>query len=187
MELDLLTKLRALPEKIKILKLEGQARQALEMEQSRLGRIEKGKQLLAQRYYKGALQHLTRLSQDYPQDHEIQSEIGNMLFDINHVESTTFLEKAVALNPTDHVSLARIGLTLRKTKKFDQAEQAYLSALEASPDNVQYLFNLARVYIESGQWVKAQGTLTRLLEVDPDSIPAQKAMEYASKHCRDML
>lgn len=187
MEKDLLFKLRALPEKIRALKLQGVAREAKEREQVRLDRIEKGRQLLQQRYYDGALKHFKRLSEDYPQDYEVQSLIGNLLFEINHVECTTFLEKAVCLEPTDHKSLARIGTALRKTRKFDQSEQAYMAALKISENNVNYLFNLARVYIDSTQWQKAQATLRQLLAIDPDLEPAKKALEFASKNCRDML
>jgi len=80
-----------------------------------------------------------------------------------------------------------MGVAFRKIKKFDQAEAAYLAALEIDKDNINYLFNLSRVYIDSGNWLKAQGTLRRVLEIDPSLEPARKGLEFASRHCREMM
>lgn len=162
-----------------------QRREALA--QARTDRLEKGRQLLQQKYFDGALQHFTRMCDDYPGDAELFARIGKMLFDINHIECITFLEKAVQADPSDHKSLALTGVAFRKIKKFEQAERAYLAALEASPDNVNYLFNLSRVYIDAANWTKAQQTLRRVLELDPGLEPAQKGLEFATRHCRDCL
>ena len=186
-ELELLARLRALPDEIQTLRKQRVEQKAEARSQSRLDRLEKGKQLLQQKYFDGAIQHFKRLCDDFPGDNPLFAEIGKLLFDINHIESITFLEMAVAIDPADHKSYAMMGVAFRKIKKFEQAEQAYRSALVAAPENVNYLFNLSRVYIDSGNWSKAQETLHRVLEIEPDLEPAQKGLEFATRHCRDLL
>jgi len=181
----MLAKLRDLPELLRVREQADAVRMGQAKHQARADRLEKGRQLLAQRYFDGALQHFKRLAEDYPDDAALMAEIGKILFDINHIECITFFEKAVALAPQDHKSLSQMGVALRKIKKFEQAEQAYLTALSLEKDNVSYLFNLSRVYIDSGNWQKAQETLRRVLAIDPDLEPAQKGLEFATRHCRD--
>lgn len=186
-ETELLTKLRALPPLLEAVRQERESKMAGEREQSRLDRLEKGKQLITQRYFDGALQHFRRLSDDFPQDAALHAQIGKILFDINHVECITFLEKAAALDPADHKSLAMMGVALRKTKKFDQAERAYIAALDIDKDNINYLFNLSRVYIDSTNWAKAQEVLGKVLALDPSLEPAKKGLEFCTRHCRDSM
>lgn len=185
-EAELLAILRTLPELLgKHQAQMNQERQA-SLAQAREERLEKGRQLLQQKYFDGAVQHFKRMCDDYANDPELYAEIGKTLFDINHIECLTFLEKAVAANPEDHKSLAMLGVALRKTRKFDQAEQAYLQALKADNDNVGYLFNLSRVYIDAGNWQKAQETLRKVLTIDPSMEPARKGLEFATRNLRDL-
>nr|WP_272881469.1 tetratricopeptide repeat protein [Fundidesulfovibrio soli] len=80
-----------------------------------------------------------------------------------------------------------MGVAFRKIRQFDNAERAYLAALERDQDNVNYLFNLSRVYIDAGKWTNAQETLRRVLDIDPTLGPARKALEFATRHCRDLM
>ena len=186
-EKEALLKLRELPELLQARELQKGEKQEEARVQARTDRLEKGKQLLQQKYFDGAIQHFKRLCDDFPDDPVLYAEIGKILFDINHIECLTFFEKAVALVPKDHRSLAMMGVAFRKIKKFEQAEQAYMAALDVDKDNVSYLFNLSRVYIDAGNWIKAQETLHRVLEIDPSLEPAKKGLEFATRHCRDLL
>lgn len=186
-EAEILARLRALPGLIEARRRERSAKDQEARQQARGERLEKGRQLLQQRYFEGAIQHYKRLMDDFPTDAALAAAIGKALFDINHIECITFFEKALEIDPTDHKSLAMMGVAFRKIRKFDEAEQAYLRALEVSKDNINYLFNLSRVYIDSGNWIRAQETLKRVLEIDPDLKPAQKGLEFATRHCRDLL
>lgn len=186
-ELQLLSRLRELPEKMRSLRQDRQRQAEAARLQSRTDRMEKGRQLIAQKYFDGAVQHLGRLSADFPGDAPLQAEIGKMLFDINHIECITYFEKAVAIDQQDHKSMAMMGVAFRKIRQFDNAERAYRAALEKDEDNVNYLFNLSRVYIDAGKWNNAQETLRRVLEIDPSLGPARKALEFATRHCRDLL
>ncbi|MFP5222462.1 MAG: tetratricopeptide repeat protein [Acidobacteriota bacterium] len=186
-EMELLARFRDLPDLI----LASQRQKREQAEEARIQakgeRLEKGRQLLQQKYFDGAIAHFKRLCEDFPGDNALFAEIGKLLFDINHIECITFFEMAVAADPADHKSLAMMGVAFRKIRKFDQAEAAYLAALEVDKDNINYLFNLSRVYIDSGNWVKAQSVLRRVLEIDPSLEPARKGLEFASRHCRDMM
>jgi tetratricopeptide (TPR) repeat protein len=186
-EAELLAVMRSLPDLIHANQARRDGQEAEARMQAKGDRLEKGRQLLMQKYFDGALQLFRRLCDDFPEDAELRAEIGKTLFDINHIECITFLEQAVALNPGDHKSMAMMGVALRKIKKFDQAEEAYQNALAVDQDNVNYLFNLSRVYIDSGNWTKAQETLRRVLTIDPSLEPAKKGLEFATRHCRDLI
>ncbi|WP_243367179.1 tetratricopeptide repeat protein [Fundidesulfovibrio soli] len=186
-ELQLLSRMRQLPEQIRSLHRDRLQQAETARLQSRSDRMEKGRQLIAQKYFDGAVQHLGRLSAEFADDAALQAQIGKMLFDINHIECITYFEKAVALDPQDHGSLAMMGVAFRKIRQFDNAERAYLAALERDQDNVNYLFNLSRVYIDAGKWTNAQETLRRVLDIDPTLGPARKALEFATRHCRDLM
>ncbi|GFK96045.1 hypothetical protein NNJEOMEG_03919 [Fundidesulfovibrio magnetotacticus] len=186
-EMEILARLRDLPDLMLAREQDNEIREGQARTQARADRLEKGRQLLVQRYFDGAIQHFRRLADDYADDAPLAAEIGKILFEINHIECITFFERAVALDPADHKSLALMGVAFRKIKKFEQAEQAYLTALEVDKDNVNYLFNLSRVYIDAGNWPKAQETLRRVLEIDPALEPARKGLEFATRHCRDLI
>jgi len=186
-EIQLLSVLRDLPERLRSIRRDRRQQAEEARIRSRSERMDKGRQLITQRYFDGAVQHFGRLSADFADDAPLQAEIGKILFDISHIECITYLEKAVALDPGDHKSMAMMGVAFRKIRRFDGAERAYLAALEKDKDNVNYLFNLSRVYIDAGNWTRAQETLRRVLEIDPGLEPARKALEFATRHCRDLL
>ncbi|MFZ5428092.1 MAG: tetratricopeptide repeat protein [Thermodesulfobacteriota bacterium] len=185
-EAQAMARLKALPGLIEQRRRERNALDQEARSQEKSDRLEKGRQLLQQKYFDGAVQHFKRLTSDFPEDAALAAEIGKILFDINHIECVTFFEKALAADPADHKSLAMMGVAFRKLRKFEDAENAYLRALDISKDNVNYLFNLSRVHIDAGDWAKAQGTLRRVLEIDPDLEPAKKGLEFATRHCRNL-
>lgn len=184
-ERELLAVLAGLPGRIQALKNQRRDLQLQERAMARDERFAKGRQLVSQRYFEGAVGHFKRLADDYPEDAKLMAKIGKLLFEVNHIECITFLEKAVALDPRDVQSLVMLGMALRKTRKFDKAEEAYTLALRAMPDDVNILFDLGKLSMDSADWPKAQGYLRKVLQLAPGLAPAQAALEFATRNCRE--
>ena len=59
-----------------------------------------------------------------------------------------------------------MGITYEKLKDYKKAEEAYLKALEFSPDEVDACYNLGLVYIELKEYDKAIDCFNRVLDFD---------------------
>ena len=60
------------------------------------------------------------------------------------------------------------GITLRKTKMYDEALANYMKALEISPQDENLYFNIARLYYDKEDGSKAQEWLDKALNINPD-------------------
>ncbi|MEN6473318.1 MAG: tetratricopeptide repeat protein [Syntrophaceae bacterium] len=60
------------------------------------------------------------------------------------------------------------GITLRKTKMYDEALANYMKALEISPQDENLYFNIARLYYDKEDASKAQEWLEKALNINPD-------------------
>jgi tetratricopeptide (TPR) repeat protein len=186
-ETTLLSKLQILLKLVQIYKTRDEEQKSQDTILKKNKQMEKGKHLLQKRCVEGALKIFHRVSRQYNDDPHVHAKIGRLLFSINHIECITFLKTAVQLDPADHVCHALMGTALRKARQFEQARDAYLAALEHDGTNTTYMFNLARIYMESCDWVNARNVLTLILELDPSMKPAQKALEFANKNNRHLL
>lgn len=130
--------------------------------------------------FDGALNQFFQLYEAFPDDYELHKDISWKLYEIKYIESTTFLERTVALNPYDAESWAALGHVYRKLKKYNESINAYQQALSIEVDNTTFMFNLSRVYIESRKWQLAREQLERLLELAPDMVIAIQAMKFVS-------
>ena len=184
-EREILAVLAGLPARIRELKSRRQELKAQERVSAREEGLARGRQLLTQRYFEGAVGHFKRLADDYPDDARLMAEIGKLLFEVNHIECITFLERATVLDPRDVQSLLMLGMAHRKTKRFDKAESAYMTALKTQPDDVNILFDLGKLSMDSADWPKAQGYLRKVLQLVPGLAPAQAALEFATRNCRE--
>jgi len=60
------------------------------------------------------------------------------------------------------------GITLRKTKMYDEALANYMKALEISHQDENLYFNIARLYYDKDDASKAQEWLEKALHINPD-------------------
>jgi Flp pilus assembly protein TadD len=96
--------------------------------------------------------------------------------------------------------LTAVGAEYLKEGEFEDAEQAYLRALDAAPDDPGVRFRLATLYVTTEQYTKAIKELERLVEEFPDNAavrnnlawsyvtaPGIKNTRLALKHVREGL
>ncbi|MCS7313487.1 MAG: tetratricopeptide repeat protein, partial [Acidobacteria bacterium] len=78
------------------------------------------------------------------------------------------LEKAIQFQPNDAELHFLLGTVYEKHPRLHaRAAQAYTKAVELEPDNVQYMFHLAVLLYQNGQFLRAARYLERLATLDP--------------------
>jgi len=70
------------------------------------------------------------------------------------------------------------GITLRKTKMYDEALANYMKALEISPQDENLYFNIARLYYDKEDASKAQEWLEKALNINPDFREARQFKDF---------
>ena len=81
------------------------------------------------------------------------------------------LQAAVAVNPNNHLWYFNLGLARDMTGDFKAACDAYQSALELKPTDLQTLNCLGVCYTKLGKYAQALGCFARLEKIAPDFEP----------------
>ncbi len=183
-ELGVINRLKTIPGMLNETDNSHKAVAASEAIKAKDEKLSKALNMMQKSRFDGALNQLNELSCQFPDDYPLHKAMSWKLFEVKHIECITFLEKTVKLNPEDAESFGALGQVLRKVKKFDEAIQAHLRSVELDPLNVTYLFNLARTYIDNRQWNPAREILQKILELDPEMVPAQQALKFVSSSLR---
>jgi len=75
--------------------------------------------------------------------------------------------KAVALGDRDPSTLGLLGYCLERTGNLIAAEMSYLQALSASPDNLDWMEGLLRIYLQGQQYGRAEPLVKSLIALRP--------------------
>jgi tetratricopeptide (TPR) repeat protein len=87
--------------------------------------------------------------------------------------------KAIALKPDSAGYHNNFGLTLARSKKFDEAQAELNKAATLDPPNAgHYYYNLGAVYMNAGQAAPAEAAFKKAIESNPEYADAQ--YQYAS-------
>ncbi|MBI4827756.1 MAG: tetratricopeptide repeat protein [Nitrospinae bacterium] len=62
----------------------------------------------------------------------------------------------------------RLGIALRRKKRYDEAIKEYQKALKVAPNDEAIYYNMGRAWLEMGDYAKAEESLARALELDAD-------------------
>ncbi|MGZ8842382.1 MAG: tetratricopeptide repeat protein [Pyrinomonadaceae bacterium] len=84
-------------------------------------------------------------------------------------QAISFLKQIVANDKADYQAQSILGTLLASQGKYDEAEQAYLAALSAKPTFAPALLDFGRLRLRQKKFAEAIDTLTRLVELQPDS------------------
>ncbi len=123
-----------------------------------------------------------RAAREYRDDPAYIGEIGELCIKYGLFEEAIgYLEEALAQNPALAHLYNKIGMVLRRTRKFQTAERYYLKASEYLGKDPNLFFNLGRVYVDWGKWRKAVLAAGGALKLDPDFAEARKLLQYAQK------
>lgn len=84
-------------------------------------------------------------------------------------QAISFLTQMVANDKADYQAQTILGTLLASKGKYDEAEQAYLSALSAKPTYPPALLDFGRLRLRQKKFAAAIDQLTRLVGLQPDS------------------
>ncbi len=100
-------------------------------------------------------------------------------------EAAESLEKAGALDPTNHQAYFNLAIVQIELRSFSAAREALERAIVAKPDAAGYHEKLGSVLIELEDWKGAQTALKKSLEIDPTLFKAHFKLGRCSEELED--
>ncbi|WP_462324291.1 tetratricopeptide repeat protein [Desulfoplanes sp.] len=161
-----------------------EASQQLEEWKNRKQRdLEKAQAALDSKEYDKARYLFSKLCKEFKEDMELRADVGERFLNAGlYDEAIDYLKAAYEDNPKSPHVFNKLGMALRRSKNFEEAERFYRQALSTSPNDEYILFNLGRVYIDWRQWKNVEQTALRALEINPGFVEAQKMLKFARKY-----
>ncbi|MGB5695890.1 MAG: tetratricopeptide repeat protein [Polyangiales bacterium] len=100
-------------------------------------------------------------------------------------EAAESLEKAGAIDPTNHQAYFNLAIVRIELRSFSAAREALERAIIAKPDIAGYHEKLGTVLMELEDWKGAQAALTKSLELDPTLFKAHFKLGRCSEELED--
>ena len=145
-------------------------------------RLNKGHDHLKNQEISKARQVFNSLVNEFPGDTDLKLKIGDTYLEFEQYnEAIDYLQDAYKDNPDSVHIFNRLGMALRKAKRFEEAERCYLQALGQGHDEEYVYFNLGRVYIDWKKWEKVEKVSQKAVEINPKFSEAQKMLAFAQK------
>jgi tetratricopeptide (TPR) repeat protein len=127
-----------------------------------------------------ARNELAVLDELYPRDGELHLKTGMLFLDFElTAEAVAYLRKAAALLPDPACALNSLGVVLRRLRRFEESEQYFLRAVQASGGDQHLFFNLGRLYLDTSRWREALECAEKALALDPVFDAATKMRAFA--------
>jgi tetratricopeptide (TPR) repeat protein len=108
------------------------------------------------------------------------SEIGEAFLESGYSEDATkAFQSSLHITPENIHIYNRLGIALRKQRKYKEAVVEYKKALAIDPENEYIMFNIGRAYQEWGRTkdaIKYYKKALELYESFPEAIAALKAL-----------
>lgn len=112
-------------------------------------------------------------------DHETRLQIAEILnYKGYDKEADKIIKRLLLIRTTSVETYNKIGISLRKLRKYREAERAYLSALNYFPNNTAIYYNLGVSYLHQEKPEKACEYFTKALAHDPEFSDAQSMVDY---------
>ena len=141
--------------------------------------LAEGKRLIEETRCDEAKELLEKLAKEFPADADLRARIAELFIaGGRYEEAFSYLDEAIALSPDQIRHYNRIGIVLRKLRKFDIAEKYFIRAVGYAKCDPNLYFNLGRVYLDWQRWDKASRLALRL---SPSFVEAQKLLNFALK------
>lgn len=106
---------------------------------------------LAQEDSAAAVEALREGVEKYDYHEEVVLELTDMLYQTSEInEAVNVLERALALNPEQHVFPYTTGLVYQKAERYSEAIESYKAALELAPDEGKIYRHIGTCYYNMG-------------------------------------
>ena len=115
-------------------------------------------------------------------DTELKVTVADIFLEFGkYDEALEYLKAAYEDNPDSAHVFNKLGMALRKSGRFEEAEKFYIQALERQSHDEVIYFNLGRVYLDMKRWKNAIAAADRALAINPEFAEARKMKMYATK------
>lgn len=144
--------------------------------------LAKGRKLIDEGKLEEARGIFRQITEDYAEDAELAASAGEIFLQVNQFDDAyRFLTAAVKLDPNSAMILNKLGIVLRRIKKYEQAELIYKRAISLEPGDPNLFFNMARVYLDQEDYRTALDYSQKAITLAPDFTEAVKLKAYAFK------
>lgn len=144
--------------------------------------LAEGKLLIEEKRFDEAKLVLEKLAREFPNDAELRARIAELFISGELFEEAfRYLDEAIALSPDQIRHYNRIGIVLRKLRKYEIAEKYFVRAVEFAKHDPNLYFNLGRVYLDWQRWDKAERASRLALRLSPTFVEAHKLLNFALK------
>ena len=144
--------------------------------------LNKGQEHLQNQDLDKARQVFNALANEFPDDTELKVSIGDTFLQFEQYnDAIDYLQDAYKDNPNSVHIFNRLGMALRKARRFEEAERCYLQALGQGHDEEYIYFNLGRVYIDWKKWDQVEKVAQKAIHINPEFNEAQKMLNFAQK------
>ena len=149
-------------------------------ERRRAEAFKQAKEFMESKQEDQARQVLHTLVKEYPQDAPLRAEVAEFFMQYElYDDAFAYLDEALNLDPEQIHLYNRIGIVLRKLKKFDVGEKYFMRAVEYAKSDPNLYFNIGRLYIDWERWDKVERSAKIALKLNPDFQEAQKMLAFA--------
>jgi tetratricopeptide (TPR) repeat protein len=125
---------------------------------------------------------LDQLADNYADESVLVTEIGETFMDAGLLDDAMrHLSLAVRLSPDSAHALNRLGIVMRRLKRYDEAEQYFERAVLIETADPNLFFNFARLYFDWSKWDKAVEYAQKALALAPDFVEPAKLIAYIDR------
>jgi tetratricopeptide (TPR) repeat protein len=152
------------------------------MDEYRRKQLELARRLLNEQEPDKARQVCDRVIDASKNDFELILTVADLFLEFSRYdEALEYLKAAFAHNPDSAPVFNKLGMVLRKSGRFEEAEKFYIQALERQAQNPIIYFNLGRVYLDMRRWKDAIAAADRALTINPEFAEAKKMKLFAAR------
>ncbi len=131
--------------------------------------------LMLERGYKAEAEDYLRRSVSASKSPEALNDLAELLRKTGNLEEAEKqIRAAIELSPDFYVTWDTLGGVLMDTKRLDEAEQAYLKALEIYQDDLRVHLNLAKLLYQKGDLVRAREAVNKVQPRRSELPPAEQ-------------
>ena len=153
-----------------------------EMARIKAEQLAKGQKELGIGQITEAGETFTKLKNTFPTDMVLVYDIATSYMDAGYFdEAVRYFDNAHMLAPNSVSMLNRMGIAMRKMRRFDLAEAKLLSAISIDDKDANLHFNLGRVYLEWGKLKEGLESATKACAIDPTFDEARKLGVYLQR------
>lgn len=110
---------------------------------------------------------------------EVARQVGEAYMDYGMpLDAQHAFSQALELDPKSLHLYNRLGMALRRQKKFNEAVDNYKIAIQIDPEDENLYYNLGRAYYEAGDKPRAVMTMKKALQIYPDF---QEAKDFLAR------